>query len=275
MMKVNLDVLIESPENEIDMQYGLETLKGTSDVISITAETILNERVPEKRTHKSDARTILKESFKGSYGHKFSLEIEDRELQRKLRKIGEDTFLEVLSYYVMDALYLETPALSEPAEKIVESLAGISDKLTNRLKDPLIEMHKISHYYNYNIKIRQRKRGFPNPKEILSLDKITSENITNAKQSKKEQLMDVVIIRFHSITGNGRFYIKDQEEMVSFGLFSKDWHVKKQMSISISENLLLNTGVSPDEGTTINVSVRKVSLPTGKIIKYLITGVHV
>ncbi|EIK0774873.1 hypothetical protein [Vibrio parahaemolyticus] len=275
MMKVNLDIVIGSPDNEIDMQYGLETLKGTSDVVSIAAEAILRARVPEKRTHKSDARTKLKQSFTGSYGHKFSIEIVDKELQSRLRKIGTDTFLEVLSYFVLEALYLDTGQLSPDAEALVDELSDITDKLVDRLKEPLVDTHKIANYFNYDIKLRQRKRGLPEPKELLLFNNCTAKNITDAERSDVEEEMDVVIVRFHSITGNGRFYIKAQEEIESFGFASKVRAVNDEMRKAISSNLHKNNTLPPENGEFMKVRVKRVALPTGKVIKYLITGIYV
>lgn len=274
-MKVNLDIVIGSPDNEIDMQYGLETLKGTSDVVSIAAEAILRARVPEKRTHKSDARTKLKQSFTGSYGHKFSIEIVDKELQSRLRKIGTDTFLEVLSYFVLEALYLDTGQLSPDAEALVDELSDITDKLVDRLKEPLVDTHKIANYFNYDIKLRQRKRGLPEPKELLLFNNCTAKNITDAERSDVEEEMDVVIVRFHSITGNGRFYIKAQEEIESFGFASKVRAVNDEMRKAISSNLHKNNTLPPENGEFMKVRVKRVALPTGKVIKYLITGIYV
>ncbi|ELK1816758.1 hypothetical protein RUV71_001880 [Vibrio cholerae] len=275
MMIVNLDIVIGSPDNEIDMQYGLETLKGTSDVVSIAAEAILRARVPEKRTHKSDARTKLKQSFTGSYGQKFSIEILDKKLQSRLRKIGTDTFLEVLSYFVLEALYLDTGQLSHEAEALVEELSDITDKLVDRLKEPLVDTHKIANYFNYDIKLRQRKKGLPEPKELLLFNKSTAKNITDAQISDIEEEMDVVIVRFHSITGNGRFYIKAQEEIESFGFASKVLAVKDEMRKAITSNLHKNNTLPPEDGESMRVKVKRVALPTGKVIKYLITGIHV
>ena len=274
-MKVNLDIVIGSPDNEIDMQYGLDTLKGMSDVVSIAAETILRARVPEKRTHKSDARTKLKQSFTGSYGHKFSIEIVDKELQNRLRKIGTDTFLEVLSYFVLEALYLDAGQLSPEAEALVDELSDIADKLVDRLKDPLVDTHKIANYFNYDIKLRQRKRGLAEPKELLLFNNCTAKNITDAERSDVEEEMDVVIVRFHSITGNGRFYIKAQEEIESFGFASKVRSVNDEMRKAISSNLHKNNTLPPESGEFIKVKVKRVALPTGKVIKYLITGIYV
>lgn len=273
MKKLNMDIVVCSSENDIDMQYGLETLKGTSDVISIAAETILRERVPDKRTHRSDVRTRLKSTFKGSYGQKFSIEVEDRELRSRLRKIGDDTFLEIISYFVSEALYLDTPSLSKKASAVVKDLDVVSEKLLERLKEPLIEMHKISNYFDHDIQVRYRKRGV-NPKPVLALDDNTARNITEAVKSDEETFMDVVIVRFHSITGNGRFYIKDLGTIESFSFESKLAIVTYQLKKTISQNLHDNNTVKPEDGSFIKVRVKSISLHSGKIIKYLISGIY-
>ena len=74
-MKIDFDVTVDSGNYEMDMQYGLYTLKGTSDVTSIIAEAILKERVPVKRTHRSKVRTTPKGTFKGSIAKKLQLDI--------------------------------------------------------------------------------------------------------------------------------------------------------------------------------------------------------
>ena len=66
-----MDIVIDCPSSDVDMQYGLETLKGTSDVIGIVAETILKEKVPDKRTHRSDVRTKLKSTFSESKSYSY------------------------------------------------------------------------------------------------------------------------------------------------------------------------------------------------------------
>lgn len=91
MKKIELDLVVETTENEIDMQYGLETLKGTSDVVTLVSEAILQGGIAKagRRTASSNnLRTKLKQSFKGSFGQRFSIEIEDEKLIYKLKKMG-------------------------------------------------------------------------------------------------------------------------------------------------------------------------------------------
>lgn len=44
MMKVSYDLIIESGKEELDMEYGLETLAGTAEVTCILAEAILRSK---------------------------------------------------------------------------------------------------------------------------------------------------------------------------------------------------------------------------------------
>lgn len=43
-MKVSYDVVIKSGEQEVDMEYGLDTLSGTAEVTCILAEAILRKK---------------------------------------------------------------------------------------------------------------------------------------------------------------------------------------------------------------------------------------
>lgn len=72
-MTLNLDLVIETEEDSIDMKAGLESMQGVSDAVRCIAESVLTEKVPKRHTSKSKVRTSLKKSFKGSYGHIFSL----------------------------------------------------------------------------------------------------------------------------------------------------------------------------------------------------------
>lgn len=43
-MNINFDVVIKSDDHQVDMDYGLKTLAGTSRVVSTMAEAILKKR---------------------------------------------------------------------------------------------------------------------------------------------------------------------------------------------------------------------------------------
>lgn len=277
LKKLELDIVIDTAENEVDMQYGLQTLKGTSDVVSLISEAILTGEIPSsgRRTHRSDSvRTKLKQSFKGSYGQKFAIEIENLKLEKKLRRIGDEVFLEVLSYFIMEALYLDSGDLTEGASSLLDELGGLSGNLFKRLKKPLINMHQVSKYYQHNVILHYRKRGLPEPMELVCLTEKTSRNLTDVKISPDEVTIEVVIIRYHSKTGNGRLHIKGKDQFVSFGFGSDIYAAKIQLRNKISENLHMNNLRSTDDGVFINLQAKKKVLPTGEVVKYLITGIH-
>ena len=59
-MNINFDVVIKSDDHQVDMDYGLKTLAGTSRVVSTMAEAILKKEVSERRTSVNDIRTQLR-----------------------------------------------------------------------------------------------------------------------------------------------------------------------------------------------------------------------
>lgn len=274
MKKLELDLVIDSPENEIDMQYGLETLKGTSDVVTLVSEAILNgsiSRAGRRTSCSTNLRTKLKQSFKGSFGQRFSIEIESSEFKSKLRKMGDEVFLEIVSYFILEALYLDSGDLTLKASQILDALEGMSDNLFQRIQAPLKKLHKISKYYNYDVKLRYRKKG-QNVKQMVKLTKETSSYLTDAKISSNIEDIDVVIVRYHSKTGNGRLHIRGHEEFYSFGYGTQLTKVKKFLRSQISENLHINNTINPEDGTFMRLQVQKMVLPSGQVIKYLVVG---
>ena len=275
MKKIELDVIIDTPENEIDMQYGLETLKGTSDVVTLVSEAVLEGTIAKtgRRTVGSkNLRTKLKRSFKGSFGQRFSIEIEDNRLVTKLRKMGDDVFVEVVSYFIMEALYLDAGELTAEASAVLDGLEGVAENLFRRIDTPLKEMHKISRNYNYDVKLRHRKRGHET-KQLVKLTSETSSYLTDSTIDENIEELEVVIVRYHSKTGNGRLHIKGHDEFYSFGYGTNLAQVKRALRKKISENLHINNTMHPENGTFIRVRVKKKVLPTGAVIKYLILGV--
>jgi len=107
-MAINFDVVIDSIEDAVDMKAGLASMQGVSDAIRCIAGAILTEKTPKKQTHKAPVRTTLKKSFKGSYGHIFGLEVHDEKLKKRLNSIGRPAFLELIVYFMSEALYQES-----------------------------------------------------------------------------------------------------------------------------------------------------------------------
>lgn len=273
--KLELSIVVDTKEHEIDMQYGLETLKGASDTVNLIAEAILTGKIDKRgrRTHCSrDIRTKLKQSFKSSFGQNFALEITKPELRSKLRKMGDEVFLEVLSYYVMEALILDSGKLSDEASQVLDELEGVTDNLFKRLDNPLKDMHQISKYYNHNVSLRHKKRGSPE-KQLFLLTSKTCENLTETYVEPGNVVIDAVIVRYHSKTGNGRLHIRGADEFVSFGMQAGIMSSSKILRQRLSENLHVNNLINPEDGTFITLNAKKKVLPSGEIVKYLVTGI--
>jgi hypothetical protein len=275
LKKINLDVVIGSPEGEIDMQFGLDTLKGTSDVISLIAEAILAGEIPAsgRRTHRSnDVRTKLKQSFNSSFGQRFSIEITKPELKQKLRNMGDAVFVDVLSYFILEALYLDSGDLSDEVSAVLDEIGDLSDNLFKRVKNPLIEMHQISKYYQYNLRLRYRKRGVIEHKQLVCLTEDTSRKLTETTLDENIFTIDAVIIRYHSKTGNGRLHIRGGQQFYSFGFAALLSATKRLVRSKLSENLHINNLLEPENGTFVQLRVKRIALPTGDTVKYLIVG---
>ena len=158
-MNINLEAVIKSGDNDVDMDDALQTLSGTASVSCLIAEAILRGRVKERRTHADAVRANIKQSFKSSYGQRFELVFTDKALVARLNKIGKSVFTEAMGYYIREALYLDQIPLSKKAEELIESLSEIEYELTERLMNPLKEMHKVILESNFNVELNYRKPG--------------------------------------------------------------------------------------------------------------------
>lgn len=273
-MKIDFDVTVDSGNYEMDMQYGLYTLKGTSDVTSIIAEAILKERVPVKRTHRSKVRTNLKGTFEGSYGQKFQLEVLDEALVSRLKSIGVPVFTEIISYYIHEALHIDQQEeLSDDASIVISDMGDISKALIKRISNPLIGMHQISTHFGYGVTLNHKVSTL-NKKPIALLNKETILNLTAAKIESPLSEIDAMITRFNSMTGNGRFMIKDTNIIVSFGFGGDVISVKKAMKKEISKNLHDNNGSDESARVFMKLTVQKMILPNNRVIKYVVRGAN-
>lgn len=277
-MEVNLDLVIQTKENqEMDMQYGLDTLMGASDTVGLIAETLLTKDL-KKRTHASRVRTKLKGTFKGSYGQKFSIHVEDKTLIKKLEKIGRDNFVNAISYIISDALYLNGE--DDPPQEILQLIDELDDsidnnnytKLIERLEDPLKRLHYMPTYFHTTVAFRYRKRG-EQPKELVKFDSGTIENITESYTSDSDSVFECIVFRVHNRTGNGRIYIKKTEEVVSFSLGSEIGSVRRKQIKKLSQNATDNAELKTENGTTLFLSAKEIRLKSGKLVRLIVSGI--
>lgn len=270
-MSVNFDVVIDTAEDSVDMKSGLNTLQGVSDATRYIAEAILGERVPERQTHKAKVRTMLKQSFKGSYGQKFSIEIFDEKLQNRLDKIGKVVFAELVGYYLKDSMYADPGNLSAKGLAIIEQMGELSEELVQQLRiSSLKDIHDVSTKFDHDVKIRYRKSR--DEQVILAQFDSESAKVLETVPSDEEVAIVAGITRLNTHTGNGRLQLRGECETVAFG-FGADY---KTIEIAgkkrFSENLHYNNGRDNEQWHYLEIVATTIRLHDGKVIKYIIKG---
>lgn len=271
-MRVNYDVIIESGTDEVDMEYGVTTLGGTSEVTCLLAEAILRKRIIKRRTHVNPARAVLKKNFTGSYGQNFDLIINEPELIAELKKITKPVFNEVMSYFISQSLYLETDEVSNEAERVIQGLSDIEDELIDRIRAPLKRMHEINVKKNYDIQLNFKQRSLDKIR-VIRLNTATATNLFHSRIVGRPSDISAYITRFNARTGNGRLVLEGEDETIAFGFYSPLRIIQLAQKRMISENLHINNAAQPGRNTYITLNVSQVKINSGETIKYLIHAV--
>lgn len=268
-MTINLDLVIETEEDSVDMKSGLESMQGVSDAVRCIAESILTESTPQRQTHKGKVRTSLKRSFKGSYGQIFSLDIYDNNLLKKLNGIGRPAFIELIHYFINESLYRETKPLSQKAQNVLDKFGEKAEDVVKQLRVSSLEnIHAISVKFNHDIKIRYRKSR-DNITEIATFNRSTAK-VLQAQPAGEEIDLKVVVTRLNIHTGNGRLQIEGQNETVAFGFGIKYKEVNIKAKKIFSENLDHNNGLDNEKWLYLKISAEPIKLRDGKIVKYIV-----
>ncbi|AMB76591.1 hypothetical protein [Pantoea ananatis] len=273
-MRFSFEVLIKSGNDDVDMDYALKTLAGTSSVVCLLAEAILRGRIIERRTHANDIRARLKHSFKGSFGQKFDIEISDKTLISRLNSIGKPIFAEVMTYYICEALYIEGPEVSVDAQLIIDDLVDIEDELTKRIRSPLKDMHKITNQNGFDVELNYKMRG--DGGNVITLNQSTDDLISDTEIEDVRHDINAVITRFNSMTGNGRLIVSGNEDAgtIAFGFYDNLKYVNEAYKLKITQNLHYNNGKGSDEWVYIGLSVNNLTIQSGDVVKYLIRDVE-
>jgi len=269
-MSLEYEVVIETQQYAVDMKSGLDTLTGVSDGARCIVQTILERKVPIRKTPQAPVRTIMKRTFEGSYGLKFSIEIFDDILKAKLRTIGQTVLAELISYYLNESIYIDLTNLSEKAQETIKSLGNISQELIDRLRITAVKnIHAVTKNFGYDVKVQQRSSS--GIKLLVEFNEESASTL-DLERSTEEIEIQAAITRFNTKTGNGRLQIKGANETVAFG-FSTDYQIvslvgKKKFSINLNEN----NGLRPEHHIHIKIKVSPIRLHSQKIIKYIVEG---
>ena len=267
------DIVIQTDAHSVDMKSGIDTLKGTSDATRYVAETVLSGKVIKKQSHKSPVRTTLKQSFIGSYGHTYSLDIYDQQLANKFNKIGKATFSEIISYFISESLYIEHKDLTDKAQSVIDDLGDEAYELVRQLRvSALQNIHEISTKFGHQVLLRAKSTKSL-PLTIATFNQTTALSLKAIKSSEKLDLY-VCITRLNIYTGNGRFLVKGTAETVAFGFGIEYKEVKLEAKKKFSENLDANNGTDEDKLQFLRVSATPIKLKDGKIVKYIVRNYY-
>lgn len=273
-MSINFDVVIDSSDDSVDMKAGLDTLQGVSDATRYIAETLLSERVPERQTHKAKVRTTMKQSFRGSYGQKFSIDIYDDKLQSRFNKIGKAVFAELVSHFLKDSIYAEHADLSPKAQIIIEQLGELHEELVQRLRtSSLSNIHEVTTKFGYDVKVRYRKSR--DDQIILAQFDTETAGVLEAVQSNETVDLVAGITRLNTHTGNGRLQILNENETIAFGFGGQYQSLEITAKKRFSENLHFNNGRPRDHWAYLNITASPIRLRDGRVIKYIVKGYSV
>ena len=270
-MSINLDVVIDTPDSSVDMKSGLDTLQGVSDASRTIATTILSGVVPERNTPKAKVRTTLRQSFIGSYGQRFSIDIYDEQLDKKFKKIGKAAFAELIGYFLNDAVYLEYDHLSLKAQGVLKELGDTAEELSEQLRTSSVEnIHEVTNKFDHEIKVRYRKSR--DEQIVLAKFDIETGSVLDVIKSNEQVEIVACITRLNINTGNGRLQVQGENETVAFGFSMEYQAIPLIGKKKFSENLDENNGVPSEHRKYLKLSATPMHLANGKIIKYLIEG---
>ncbi|PME57464.1 hypothetical protein BCV33_11995 [Vibrio lentus] len=274
-MCINFDVVIETgDEYSVDMKTGLDTFQGISESTRYIAEALLTEHVPKRMHHTRKVRTEMKKSFRGSYGLNFSLNITDPEIIKRFKKIGKGSFSELVSYFINEALYIESLPLSPKSTKILEDLGDIENQLILQLRRSSLELvHEVSTKFGHDVKLRYKK----NSTEQLVLAKFDKTTVYSLKPKADKTNIEInaSITRLNIKTGNGRLLLVGASDTVSFGFGNLYKDIKTELKEKLSDNLSYNNVRSnSDDWKSLKFRVKAMKLRDGKIVKYIINGFY-
>lgn len=273
-MSINFDIEFKTQDFAVDMKSGLESMQGFSDAVRYTAETILTKKTPERLSAKSSVRTMLKKNFKGSFIQTFSLEVLDDELRTNLRKISKRHFVELISYFLSEALYIENNKLSDKAQKYLNKLSSLEDTVVEKLRESSLERaHKVVLNFGYETNLRCRLSAHEHP-ILLALNDETNA-VLQAQEANELHDIEAIITRLNIHTGNGRLQLKGIDTTIPFGFSVKYKEVHLKAKKVFSENLNDNNGVHDEnEWKFLKLKARPIKLKNEKVIKYIIISIQ-
>jgi len=270
--EIDFIIRVESGKQQlVDMNYALDTMKGFSSTISAVTEGALSDSLKTRSSTADDIRTELLEGVLGSYEQKFRLKINDPLKEHRLKKLSNSVLAEMITYYVNEVLHANQPQMTIKAERTIKKLEPIENRIIKRISAWVEDMHTLSIRRNYVVKLYRltpKKRY-----NMFEVNKVTYGNVFELTEDVKSFVINVVISRFNSFTGNGRFLCEGDNSTIPFSFSGAYSKVKESYKKNISKNLLANTAVPDENRVSISLEVKAKRNKSGEIIKYMIYSV--
>ena len=134
------------------MKDGLLTFQGIVDIALTVVMTVAHEKVPKQKTYKDDVRADMLDNFTGSYGLNFKL-IADKEADKTLSQLGEKVVIELIEYFLAEALDQNSLNLSKQADEVIKKLDKVGVELIAEIKGRMMRnAHQMLVNYGYDTK---------------------------------------------------------------------------------------------------------------------------
>lgn len=260
---VPMEVVVSDGEDrftELDFYYGSKALEGTSEIITVLSNTILNREVVTKIPSIEGIAATFRTSYEGSFRQRFMLKITGDEQRRRFEAIGEGAFLDVMSYYLTRPLLTQYEFSYRRASKIVEELQPDYRSLMKRLYGPLLKLHKPVEEQNYTVELKRRRTN------LVRYNHVTLENLIVERADAERIIIEASITRFNRLTGTGRLILEEDSESVSFEPFLPWREFPAEQRRKLSRNLDANTDDA--NFTRIRLEVTTIRNFLGEIKKY-------
>ncbi len=233
-----MEVVVSDGEErftELDFYYGSKALEGTSEIITVVTNTILNREVVTKIPSIEGITASFRTSYEGSFRQRFLLKISGEQQQRNYREIGEAAFLDVLSFYLTRPLATPYEFTSKRAARIVSELQPEYIALMKRLYGPLLKLHKPIEEQSYSVELKRRRTN------LVRYDRSTFENLTIERADAERIVIEASITRFNRLRGTGRLILEEDSDSISFepSILWRDFPADQKRKLS--RNLDANT----------------------------------
>ncbi|EGT5208985.1 hypothetical protein ACOZZ4_004132 [Cronobacter dublinensis] len=268
---VDFELKIDSGKTLVDMEYGLETMSGFSGAIAITADCILSNEVPSQMNYSANVRAKLMSACLGSYIQDFKLVVSDPVKSAKLAQIGNSVLSELITYFICETMYVEPPALTKKAERLLSKLEKIESKIIDRIHERVKDMHKVSRSSKYPVILKRKTqlRTF----KLLEINEATSSNLFNLTTDQQPEEINAIITRFNLFTGNGRLLADGFATTIPFSFSGPYSKVKSSIKRMMSENLHNNNAIEDEDIVRLRITAKARRNTSGDVVKYLIDTV--